>query len=166
MSTEQGLRFGVVDPGSSAARSAMAQYFVELNTRFSAGFDVDAGGTASDAIALRGPTGAFVLLTNRHMALGCGGIQRHDASTAEIKRMWIHPGWRGRGLGARLLDHLESVARNLGYDAVVLDTNESLTEAVAMYGRTGYRAIERYNDNPYAHHWFAKTLPGSGLGIG
>jgi hypothetical protein len=44
----------------------------------------------------------------------------------------------------------------------VLDTNEVLTEAVAMYERNGYVAIERYNDNPYAHHWFAKRLSAVG----
>jgi hypothetical protein len=41
---------------------------------------------------------------------------------------------------------------------VILDTNEVLTEAVAMYERAGYHRVERYNDNPYAHHWFAKAL--------
>ena len=42
---------------------------------------------------------------------------------------------------------------------MVLDTNGSLVEAIAMYGSAGYRVIERYNDNPYAQHWFAKRLP-------
>ena len=42
--------------------------------------------------------------------------------------------------------------------SVILDTNESLTEAIAMYERAGYQAIERYNDNPYAHRWFARVL--------
>jgi hypothetical protein len=41
---------------------------------------------------------------------------------------------------------------------VVLDTNGSLGEAIALYRRSGYRDIERYNDNPYAEHWFAKDL--------
>ena len=50
--------------------------------------------------------------------------------------------------------------RELGCLRVVLDTNESLDEAIAMYERAGYERIERYNDNPYAHHWFAKVLRG------
>ena len=60
--------------------------------------------------------------------------------------------------GRRLLAELEATAQRLGHVRVVLDTNEVLTEAVAMYERNGYRAIGRYNDNPYAHHWFEKTL--------
>jgi GNAT superfamily N-acetyltransferase len=72
--------------------------------------------------------------------------------------MWIHPDWRGLGLGARLLSRLEAVAGELGRSRVVLDTNESLSEAISMYQRSGYQSIERYNGNPYAHHWFAKDL--------
>jgi GNAT superfamily N-acetyltransferase len=72
--------------------------------------------------------------------------------------MWIHPDWRGLGLGGRMLTRLEAVARTLGRTRVVLDTNETLTEAIAMYERAGYHPIERYSDNPYAHHWFAKDL--------
>lgn len=90
--------------------------------------------------------------------LGCGGLQRLDDRTAEIKRMWIHPDWRGLGLGGRLLARLEAAARGLGRSRVVLDTNETLTEAITMYERAGYHPIDRYNDNPYAHHWFAKDL--------
>ena len=41
---------------------------------------------------------------------------------------------------------------------VVLDTNETLDEAIAMYERAGYARIDRYNDNPYAHHWFGKSV--------
>ena len=89
---------------------------------------------------------------------GCGGLQQVDAATAEIKRMWIDPTRRGLGLGRRLLAHLEDVARERGYRRVVLDTNGALVEAIAMYRRAGYEAIERYNDNPYAQHWFAKAL--------
>ena len=68
------------------------------------------------------------------------------------------PDWRGLGLAPGARSNLEATARGLGRTRVVLDTNESLTEAIAMYHRFGYRPIERYNDNPYAHHWFAKHL--------
>ncbi len=77
---------------------------------------------------------------------------------AEIKRMWVHPDWRGAGLGSRLLRDLEQLAARLGHDVVRLDTNGTLTEAIAMYERAGYRQIDRYNDNPYAEAWFEKRL--------
>ena len=48
--------------------------------------------------------------------------------------------------------------RDLGYREAYLDTNGTLTEAVAMYDAAGYRRIDRYNENPYAQAWFAKRL--------
>ena len=81
-----------------------------------------------------------------------------DATTAEIKRMWVAPEARGLGIARRLLEALEDQARGAGMKRLVLDTNRSLLEAQAMYRKAGYRARERYNDNPYADFWFEKDL--------
>jgi len=150
--------FAEVDPRSAAARSAVEQYFAELDDRFESGFAPDRGGAEADAVSLRRPTGAFVIMSTDDLTIGCGGVQRIDDETAEIKRMWIHHEWRGLGLGSRLLERLEAEVIELGYSRVVLDTNESLDEAIALYGRSGYTSIGRYNDNPYAQHWFEKLL--------
>jgi ribosomal protein S18 acetylase RimI-like enzyme len=147
-----------VDVTSTDARSALASYLEELAARFAAGVDRTAVGADDDGQTLRAPHGAFLLLRTDGGVVGCGGVRRLDTGVAEIKRMWIHPAWRGLGLGGRLLNELEQRARALGYDRVVLDTNETLTEAIGLYRRHGYASIERYNDNPYAHHWFGKDL--------
>lgn len=157
-SSSADVEFVAVDPRSADARSAVDQYFTELDARFRTGFDPSPGGASADGDTMRAPTGAFVVARLSGAVVGCGGVIRIDDDTAEIKRMWVHPDRRGEGLGRRLLEHLESVAAGLGHRRVVLDTNESLAEAIAMYGRSGYCPIERYNDNPYAHHWFAKDL--------
>jgi GNAT superfamily N-acetyltransferase len=151
------VEFDTVDPGSTEAVWATAQYFVELARRFPNGFEAGEA-TESDRINLRGPNGTFVVVRSGLDIVGCGGLQRVDAVTAEIKRMWIHPDWRGLGLGRRLLADLERRASQHGRTRVVLDTNGTLLEAIAMYGSAGYEPIERYNDNPYAQHWFAKSL--------
>ena len=57
-----------------------------------------------------------------------------------------------------MLRHLEQVARRLGHTRAVLDTNGALGEAIALYERSGYVRIARYNDNPYAEAFFAKDL--------
>ena len=80
-------------------------------------------------------------------------------TTSEVKRMWVSPTTRGRGLAKRLLAELEEETRSSGRLVVVLDTNATLTEAIRLYERQGFVAIARYNDNPYAHHWFRKQLP-------
>jgi DNA-binding MarR family transcriptional regulator/GNAT superfamily N-acetyltransferase len=152
------VAFDVVDPRSLAARTAVARYFEELQERFPAGFDPDEGGAAGDA-AMRAPRGSFLVVRSDGAVAGCGGVRRFEDGVAEIKRMWIDPDWRGLGLGRRLLARLEAVGRELGCGRVVLDTNEVLTEAITLYERSGYRAVERYNDdNPYAQRWFAKDL--------
>jgi len=151
------VRITEVDPGAQEAQHALARYFDELASRFPSGFDAQEGG-ADEIEHFRPPDGSFLLVTSARVPIGCGGIHRFDETTSEIKRMWIDPAWRGRGLGRRLLDALEGVARESGHRRIVLDTNESLIEAIAMYERAGYHPVERYNDNPYAQHWFAKSL--------
>ncbi len=152
------VRVERVDVGSADARWAMAQYFAELDRRFPGGFDPSAGGADRDGELMAEPDGAFLVARSDRDVVGCGGVQRIDGATAEIKRMWVHPDRRGEGLGRRLLAELESTARSLGFDTVVLDTNASLQEAIALYERRGYESIERYNDNPYAQRWFRKAL--------
>jgi GNAT superfamily N-acetyltransferase len=154
---EHPIEFVLSDPVSPEARTAMNSYFAELNDRFPTGFDAGDALTA-DPKAFQAPHGAFVIVRDRAISVGCGGIQRIDAATGEIKRMWIHADRRGLGLGRRLLDNLEFVAGQLGYTRVVLDTNATLQVAIAMYESAGYDAIERYNDNPYAQRWFGKDL--------
>ncbi|MCE9621463.1 MAG: GNAT family N-acetyltransferase [Actinomycetia bacterium] len=136
----------------------MTRYFTELDSRFDGGFEP--GDTLTvDAASMTAPAGAFVVARSDGAAIGCGGVIRMDDRSAEIKRMWVDPEWRGLGLGKGLLANLESHAARLGFSVVRLDTNSALTEAIAMYEGAGYRAIERYNDNPYARHWFEKQLP-------
>ncbi|GAA3517520.1 bifunctional helix-turn-helix transcriptional regulator/GNAT family N-acetyltransferase [Nocardioides daeguensis] len=134
------------------AREATRRYVAELAARFPDGFD-PGGPDAPEA----GST--FVVATSDGEPVAYGGIRPVlDDETAEIKRMWVDAEWRGAGLGARMLRHLETLAAAQGHRRVVLDTNRALHEAIAMYERAGYERVERYNDNPYAEAFFAKTL--------
>lgn len=142
------LEFDDVDPAGRVARAAMAAYYAELGVRFVSGFD------PGDAA----PPDRFVVAADAGDTAACGGLQRIAPGVDEVKRMWVHPDWRGAGLAGRLLRHLEQVATERGHDVVRLDTNGVLTEAIAMYERAGYRRIERYNDNPYAELFFEKRL--------
>ena len=147
----------VVDAGSREALAAVDRYAAELAERFPTGFDP--GDTAADAASMNAPDGTFLVGRIDGALAACGGVRRLTRTRAEIKRMWVDGAWRGCGLGGRMLGALESAARDLGYREVYLDTNSTLTEAIEMYDRAGYRRIERYNDNPYAGAWFAKRLP-------
>lgn len=151
------VRLRAVAPSDPMAVEAVSRYFAELDRRFPNGFD-PGDATESDTAAMSPPAGVFVVATSDGEPVACGGVQALDAHTGEIKRMWVHPGWRGAGLGSRMLAHLEDRARDLGHRRIHLDTNGSLVEAIAMYDKAGYEPVERYNDNPYAQAWFAKDL--------
>lgn len=147
----------IVDAAGDEARWALTQYFSELHRRFPHGFDP--GDAVDDAaIQLNPPHGLFLVAGRDGMTLGCGALSFLDDDTAEIKRMWISPDSRGLGLGKRLLARLEDESRRAGRINVVLDTNGTLTEAIAMYRAGGYVDVDVYNDNPYADHWFTKSL--------
>ncbi len=149
--------------------------------RGGAGNDRLNGGAGSGSLLRRprhrpGPT---LRDPSQHPLIGCGRVWAGRASrqralrrtfsdrgqamsddVGEIKRMWVHARWRGLGIGRRLLAELENHHRHLGHHTVRLDTNSALAEAIAMYESSGYRAIGRYNDNPFARHSFEKSLAG------
>jgi GNAT superfamily N-acetyltransferase len=142
---------------SADARRCLAAYFAELAERFEEGFDAGAAGQEIGG-EFAPPRGAFFLARLAGEAVGCGGFIAIDAETAEIKRVWTSPAARGLGVARAVLAALEAEARSRGFRRLWLDTNRVLKEAHAMYLKAGYRDIERYNDNPYAHRWFDKTL--------
>ncbi len=143
------------DPSSADARWCIRHYFSELAERFENSFD-PAGTTPADALD------PFLMARMSGQPAGCGGILTVRPGVAEIKRMWIDRPHRGMGLGARMLEALEEQAAEHGHHTVLLDTNRSLDEAKAMYGSRGYVQTARYNDNPYADHWFEKRLSAPG----
>jgi DNA-binding MarR family transcriptional regulator len=149
------LELHTTDPDEPAAQAAVARYVAELDERFAAGFapgPLDTGGLRP------AERGAFVVATSDGEAVACGGLRDLGDGWAEVKRMWVDPAWRGAGLGARVLRRLEEAAAYAGHRGVRLDTHGSLTEAIAMYERAGYRRTDRYNDNPDAEVFFEKRL--------
>jgi GNAT superfamily N-acetyltransferase len=91
------------------------------------------------------PDGVFVVVREDDgRPVGCGGIARFDETRGEVKRMYVVPEARGRGLGRQLLDELESAARRLGYRSVVLETGDLQAEAVGLYESAGYERIPCY----------------------
>jgi DNA-binding MarR family transcriptional regulator len=154
------VTFEPVDPAAPVARDVVGRYFAEIGRRF--GFD-PSGESEKDVLLLVPPAGVFVVALSDGDPVACGGLQTiaplaDGTSVGELKRMWVHDDWRGAGLGSRLLRRLEDEARKLGLAVARLDTNGALTEAIAMYERAGFRPIDRYNDNPWATHFFEKHL--------
>ncbi len=104
------------------------------------------------------PAGALAIARLDGQPVGCGALRSGDGTIGEIKHLWVDGEMRGLGVGRRILEKLEQLARDFGFATVRLDTNKALTEAQTLYRASGYREVAPFNDERYAHHWFEKRL--------
>ncbi|WP_138468534.1 helix-turn-helix domain-containing GNAT family N-acetyltransferase [Poseidonocella sp. HB161398] len=153
----QHVEIAEADPRSAPALHCLGEYYAELGRRFAQGFDVSLSRDpqAADMVP---PKGSFLLAYSDGLPAGCVGIKGAGDGTAEIKRLWVDPLTRGHGLARRLMTASEDRARELGIRVLRLDTNSALPEAVALYRRTGWTEIPRFNDDPYPDLFFEKAL--------
>lgn len=90
--------------------------------------------------------GAFMIAHLDDMPVGCGAVRRLDEATAEIKRMYVDPSVRGRGIGRALVEALEREARVLGVTRIVLETGTRLAPAIKLYEAMGYTRIPLFGE--------------------
>jgi GNAT superfamily N-acetyltransferase len=105
--------------------------------------------------------GAFLIAWQDDMAVGCGAVRRLDANTVELKRMYVAPPVRGRGIARAIVDALEHEARLLGVTRVVLETGTRLAPAIRLYESMGYAPIPLYGEylsSPDTSLCFGKSL--------
>ena len=153
------VEIAVEDPRSEAARFCLRSYFAELDARFDTGFD-PGHSLPFDAAEMTEPAGLILVARLHDEPVGCGALRFDEGRPAMIKRMWVSPTARGLGVGRRLLTELEHRATERGSTRIRLDTNGALHEAIGLYRSSGYVAVEPFNDEPYADHWFEKRLGG------
>ena len=105
--------------------------------------------------------GAFVVAYLDDVAVLCGAVRRLNEATAELKRMYVVPSLRGRGIGRALVEALEHEARLLGVTKVVLETGTRLAPAIRLYEAMGYARIPLYGEyhtSPDTSLCFGKSL--------
>jgi GNAT superfamily N-acetyltransferase len=107
---------------------------------------------------LAAPRGRLLVARYDGEPAGTSGVRLRDDTTAELTRVFLYAGMRGRGGAALLVRAAEDAARALGASRMVLDTRGDLVEARALYARLGYTETEAYKEDPYAEHWFEKRL--------
>lgn len=81
------------------------------------------------------------------LAVGCGAIRAYDENCMEVKRMWVEPSHRGKGIASLMLKELEAWTKELGFPKCILETGNKQLEAIALYNKTNYTRIENYG--PY-----------------
>jgi GNAT superfamily N-acetyltransferase len=147
---------------SALASPDAARLIAALNAELTATFP-EPGAThfSLSGAQVEGGDGAFVLAWLDGVAVGCGAVRRLDESTAELKRMYVEPSLRGRGIGRALVEALEGEARLLGIRKIVLETGTRLAPALRLYEGMGYERIPlfgEYHSSPDTSVCFGKTL--------
>jgi pimeloyl-ACP methyl ester carboxylesterase/ribosomal protein S18 acetylase RimI-like enzyme len=104
------------------------------------------------------PRGRWLVAYCGSNPVGCAALKRLDPTTAEIKRVYVAPEARGRGVARAMLARLEQIAGDAGYTTLRLDTGARQPASVALFGSIGYEQIADYNGNPVAAYWFEKRL--------
>ena len=84
-----------------------------------------------------------IVLFEEENPVGCGALKDYDAETAEIKRMFVIPEFRGKGYASAILNELEQWAKELQFKKVILETGTGQKEAIKLYTKT-YQQIENY----------------------
>lgn len=148
--------FEEVDPRSEPARYCLGEYYAELARRFEGGFEVSLSRDPDAGDMIR-PRGSFVVAFSDGLPVGCVGL-KGNSGYGEVKRLWIAPSSRGLGLARRLMIMVEDIARQLRMATLRLDTNRALPEAIALYRKSGWTEIDRFNDDPYPDFFFEKRL--------
>jgi GNAT superfamily N-acetyltransferase len=144
-------------PSDSEPATALVAAMVDEVSELYGRIDVPGAPSATPA-DFGPPGGVFVLIYDDGEAVAGGGVKRLDDEACEIKRMYVVPAARGRGLATLLLKALEDEARALGYGIARLDTGPQQPAAQAMYERAGYEPIHNFNANPFASFWGEKRL--------
>jgi len=90
--------------------------------------------------------GAFLVASRAGKLVGCGAVRCIEERTGEIKRMYVSPEERGRGVGRALLVALEAEARTLGMARLVLETGVRQLEAIALYQRAGFSRVAPFGE--------------------
>ncbi len=94
------------------------------------------------------PEGRLYIALEDGEPAGCIGLRKIDAENCELKRLYVRPAARGRGLSRLLMDRILADARAIGYQTMLLDTLPFLEAALRLYQQYGFVEIERYNDSP------------------
>lgn len=149
------VAFAQVSVDDHDAARLLTEYAAEIAEMYD-GADLAAPGMPSAGPAdFAPPSGAFLVGYAGTEAICCGGLKQLGPEVGEIKRMYVVPHARRRGVAGLLLTALEQAARDRGYGTVRMDTGPKHQHAVAFYEASGYRPVADYNGNPLAT-WFGE----------
>ena len=108
--------------------------------------DPDGGGRPLDPPAFAPPRGTFLVVRLDGRPVACGGLRTVGEGVGEVKRMWVDPAARRRGLARTVLAGLEQAGRDLGHRRLLLETGTAQPEALELYASAGWERTEPYGE--------------------
>ena len=100
----------------------------------------------------------FYCLVDQETVVGTVALKKIDEKTVELKSLYLHKDYRGKGLGSLLMSVSVNEAKSRGYKRIVLDSMLKYEEAIRLYEKFGFEKIDRYNDNPMAEVFMKMDL--------
>jgi putative acetyltransferase len=128
---------------ANASRALIAALNAELSTMYS---EPGANHFGLEPAEVSGKRGAFLVVTYNGTPVGCGAVRLIAPDTGELKRMYVAPSVRGKGLAKQLVAALEAEARALGAKRLVLETGIRQLAALALYRGAGFQPIPLYGE--------------------
>ena len=156
------MTFATADPLTPPASDLLAAMVAEMLSLYELPHGTILGTPLSPA-ELAPPVGLYLVGWIASEPVAGGGLRALADGAIEIKRMYVRPEHRGRGVGSLLLGALEDAAHTLGYSTLRLDTGPRQPGARRLYEGAGYQSVPDYNHNPHATFWGEKVVPPSAL---
>jgi GNAT superfamily N-acetyltransferase len=151
------IREAVSEGDVERVRALMRAYGEYLAARPNGAANICLEGYAKELQGLPNPYLTLLLATVDGAAAGCVALKSiaspavAESNACEMKRLWVDGGFRGHGLGRRLVEEALGWARREGFEAIYLDTVPgAMPEANRLYAAMGFEQVERYNRNPIA----------------
>ena len=151
------IRQALTEPDLQRAHELFAEYasWIEISLCFQ-NFDKE---VAELPGAYAPPSGRLWLAIDGQQVMGCVALRKIGAGIGEMKRLYVRPAFRGRGLGHTLTEKLIAEAKQIGYARLRLDTLPAqMAQAIAMYRSFGFQEIPPYYKNPVADATFMELM--------
>ncbi len=150
------VRVEALDPTDARSQAAINQFLSEMVELV--GADVLEIDVAQEAKADSGRSFFLVALDDRDNVVGFGSLRQVGPKIGQIRRLWVNPVMRGRGIGRRMLSALEGAGAVAGFEFTRLEVYDAMSQAILLFETSGYVHVEPFEESPPDLRAYQKQL--------